>query len=152
MKLVEPQAQGQFSEKDFKAPTTETVAARLQEVGPFLQQNPVASQAATPLALGLPSGAGQPTNWLAGRSGSIFGVAARLSATMPTGTASFRATVNGAQVGPAAAISGLGVVAEFPNPPPFAAGDLLGVALTGSAIHPTNASIQAQLLIRWSAD
>jgi hypothetical protein len=152
MKQVTPQGQGQFAERDFQAPAVETVGARLEQIGPFLQQNPVASQTSTPLAYGVPSGAGQPTNWLAGRAGSIFGLAVRMSATMPTGSAAFRPTVNGTPVGPSSAIAGQSVVAEFPSPPEFVAGDLLGVALTASALHPTNAAIQAQLLIRWSAD
>lgn len=146
-------------EQAFNAPAIETANARLEQVGPFRQDNPAASQANTALTLGA-TDASAPTSFIAGRAGTIVGLVARSNADLTAGTATFRPSKGGTVQGAGAAtdsaiLSDLvqSKVTEFPEASfiSFAAGDLIGVMLaTNSAYLPVTADHAAYLLIRWS--
>lgn len=134
-------------------PAVETYNARVIPVGPFRQDNPPASQAATAMTYGA-ADAVAPTSQIAFMDGDIIGVADRSNADLTAGTATAQATINGTAVGLTAVLSDLvqQKVTLFLTPVPFVAGDLLGVKLaTNAAYAPVTADHSAQLLIRWKA-
>lgn len=137
-------------------PVTETEKARLEQFGPFIQDNPAAGQGATAMLL---AGLAQHSALIAGRSGTIVGMAVRSNAVLTAGQATFRATVNGTAVGTAGVLDGAvaavaqKLVQNLAAPIAFAKGDLLAVTLaTNAGYLPITADHQAWLLIKWSAD
>jgi hypothetical protein len=148
--IVEDLGNGNARETAFNAPAIETVNARLEQVGPFRQDNPGAAQAATALTL-MATDASAPIEIIASRAGTIVGVVARSNADLSAGTATFTASIAGALVGTAAVLSDLvqQAISEF-APVDFVAGARLGIKLATSAGYlPITADQSAWLMIRW---
>jgi hypothetical protein len=135
------------------APAVETEAARLEQVGPYRQDNSAAAQTDVALSLGA-TDAAAPTELVAGRAGTIIGVVARSNADLTAGTATFRASKNGTGVGGSGCVLSDTVQQKISESAAveFAAGDLLGVLITtNGAFAPVTADVQAYLLVRWAA-
>lgn len=151
MKIVTQVTPTVFREEDFDRPAAETYEARLEQIGPFIQDNPAASQAATAMLL---AGLAQHSAMIAGRAGTIVGLAVRSNAAVTAGVATFAATIAGAAKGDTALLNTTDTtkkVKMFTTPQPFIAGDLLAVTLaTNGAYAPATLDIQAWLLIRWA--
>ena len=147
-------------EKVTNAPAFETENARFEQLGPFRQDNPAASQGNTLQTL-VGVDAVAPTGFHAGRAGTIVGICAQSNAAITAGTATFRPAVNGVVAGAAATESAvlsstagftLKTITNFANPISFAAGDLLGVMLaTNAGYLPVTADHNSYLLVRWAA-
>jgi hypothetical protein len=148
-----------FRERAMDAQSVESINARYEQLGPFRQDNPPATQALTAQTLAA-TDAVAPTSQIAPRSGTIVGICASSNAALTAGTATFRASKNAVVQGTGAAadsvILALGVqkkVTELVSTSfiSFVAGDLLGIQLTTSAAYlPITADHQSYLMVRWS--
>jgi len=150
--LVEELGGGVSRESNFPGAGIESKNARLTQLGPYRQDNPPASQAATAQTLGAVD-AVAPTELVAFKAGTIVGVVARSNADLTAGTATFSATKGGTIVGTSAVLSDLvqQVVTEFATPVDFVAGDRLGIKLaTSVAYAPITADMSSWLMIRWA--
>lgn len=145
------------AETPWTGPVPETENARLDQVGPFRQDNPAASQANTLQTFGAVD-AVAPTGFPAGRAGTIVGIVARSNADLTAGIATFRPALDGVVAGGAttefAALSDLvqTQVGTFATPVAFTAGQLLGVMLSTNAGYlPVTADMSSYLLVKWAA-
>ena len=139
-------------ERDTNAPAVETKNARYASVGQFRAVD--VAQGATDTAMthqAVDSDA--PTSQVAGRSGRIVGVAARLSADVTAETLVVAPSIDGVVQTQVATLSDLvqQVVQKFTVPIAFAEGALLGAGFTtGAGFLPTgSAELQADLLVEW---
>lgn len=144
-------------ETPFNAPAIETQNARLAQLGAFRDDTVGANQAASAMTLASVE-ATAPTDYIAGRAGTIVGVVARMVSVTTlgaiiSGSATFRATVGGVAVGTAVVLSSTldTTVATFTTPVDFAQAAKLGVTLASASLSPTTSLGVAWLLIRWAA-
>lgn len=140
----------QDRETALNAPVIESSNARLEQVGPFRQDNVAVSQTNVDLEL---AAVGGPVEFVAGQGGKVVGLVARSNADLTAGTATFRATLAGTEAGDATAILSdtvQQIVVSFDTPVAFSAGDALGVSITtDGSFAPITADVQAYLLVRW---
>jgi hypothetical protein len=98
-------------------------------------------------------GLAQHSALIAGRAGTIVGLAVRSNAALTAGAATFAATIGGTAKGDTSVLSSTAQkkVTMFTTPQPFVAGDLLAVTLaTNAGYLPVTADHQAWLLVRWA--
>lgn len=149
--LVEELANGETRETAFNAPAVETENARIDDLGPFRQDDVAASQSDADLTLGAVD-ANAPVGTVAPRSGKIVGITGRVNAAITGETLTMNPTVDGS-------VGTEGVVLDANNQSrvgklaaevPFAAGALLGIAITTTAGYtPTTLELAASLQVRW---
>jgi hypothetical protein len=153
-KLIEDLGKGQFRETPMSAPLFVNDAFREADVGPFRQDNVVASQTDADLTLtGVDANA--PLGAIARGPGKIVGLTARVNAAIAAETLTAVATIGGANAAGTTAVlsaSAQQVVKRFASPVPFVAGDLLGIAITTTAGYlPVTLELQANLIVRYDA-
>jgi len=152
--MLEPLGGGLTREETFNGQAVETVNARLNILGPFREDNPAASQAATALQLGAIDGTA-PTGLPAPAAGTIVGIISHSNAALTAGTATAQATVNGTASGDTSVLSTTNPtkkVTMLTTPVAFVQGDLLGIKLaTSSGYLPVTADHDHYLMVRWGA-
>jgi hypothetical protein len=153
--LVEDMGAGNFRETVTNAQVTESAKARTQQVGPWLQTDIAASQAAAAMLL---AGSAANNTLLAMQAGTIIGIGVRSNATVTAGAATFQPSKNGTAAGGTAVLDTTNTTKKVTlftdaQKVSFAAGDLLSiVSSSNSGLLPTgSADIQAFLMIKWDA-
>lgn len=148
--MIEDLGNGRFKEEDFNAPAVETQNARLEQYGPFRQDNVAASQSAVAMALGAVDAAA-PTSMIAARAGRIVGIAAASNADITAGSMTLAPTIGGTAQAQTCVLSDLvqSRVSDFTNIA-FVKGAALGIKFTTSAdLAPTTAELSAWLVVEW---
>lgn len=148
--LVEDLGGGNIRETVMNAQAVETAKARTLQLGPWLQTNIAANQAATAMNL---AGSANDNTMLALQAGTIIGVGVRSNANVTAGSLTVQPTVNGTAKGGTAVLDTTNVAKKVTlfTPVPFAAGDLLSIVSSStSGLLPTgSADLQAYLLVKW---
>lgn len=143
-------------ETHFNAPVEETILARADQLGPFLQVDAAASQTAVAMTLGNVA-TGAQVDMPAGWAGTIVGMVAYSNATVTGNSATFAPTLNGTAQTSTIVLNTTNTPMSrtiFPTAQqiPFTAGQRLGVKITTLAGWlPVTADLVVYLLVRWEA-
>lgn len=156
-RLVETLDSGLKRESTTNGPATESENARYAQIGDFRQANVAAAQAGVALKFNdVDSDAA--TKFIAGRAGTITGIAWGLSAASTHTAGSVKAAIGPAgaalvAAGNAVQIDGGGTsgVVDLATPQAFKEGDALGALVTTDANWlPVTTDLTVWLLIRWA--